>query len=162
LNEHELNIIDYLVKRLEYLTNNVNILKSLPVPSSAYNPKREQYLAEEFLQFELDEPYDKLLVITDVDLYSGNLNFVFGIAEVLGKRAIISVHRLKDSDELYNDRVLKEAVHELGHTFGLKHCPNPKCVMHFSNCLKDTDIKDWRFCHRCSDLLERLSSREIS
>jgi len=46
-------------------------------------------------------------------------------------------------------RAVKEAVHELGHTFGLDHCSDPRCVMHFSNMLADTDRKGREFCPSC-------------
>jgi archaemetzincin len=59
-----------------------------------------------------------------------------------------------DADEKkFQDRMVKEAVHELGHTFGLVHCPDPKCVMYFSNCLEDTDFKGKRYCGECKKLL---------
>jgi archaemetzincin len=38
-----------------------------------------------------------------------------------------------------------EAVHELGHAFGLTHCEKSRCVMHFSNSLQDTDFKHYIF-----------------
>lgn len=90
------------------------------------------------------------------------MNFVFGEAELNGKRAIISLYRLKPEfygskdDDLFFQRVLKEAVHELGHVLGLVHCKNPKCVMHFSNSILDTDFKEWRYCDDCMKKLSKL------
>ena len=52
---------------------------------------------------------------------------------------------------LFRERALKEAVHELGHTYGLGHCPDSTCVMHFSNSLPDTDLKGWKFCPDCQE-----------
>lgn len=54
---------------------------------------------------------------------------------------------------LFHERALKEAVHELGHFYGFVHCVNPKCVMHFSNSLQDTDYKDSHFCPECTNKL---------
>jgi archaemetzincin len=103
---------------------------------------------------------EKLLGVTDLDLYVPNMNFVFGEARLPGRVAIISTHRLKD-DTRYGDaqlfpvRLIKEAVHELGHTLGLGHCDKPSCVMYFSNSLSDTDRKGEDFCQTCSGKLGR-------
>jgi archaemetzincin len=92
--------------------------------------------------------------VTEVDLYSKgrnnrDLNFVFGQAQILGKAAVISLYRLKGEKEVYHLRALKEAVHELGHTMGLRHCHDKICVMHFSDSLDDTDFKEAAFCETC-------------
>jgi archaemetzincin len=91
------------------------------------------------------------------------LNFVFGEARCPGKAALISLHRLrpefdgrKPNDELLIERTEKEAVHELGHTLGLRHCANPFCVMHFSNSIFDTDRKQSLFCSKCQTKIEGL------
>lgn len=91
---------------------------------------------------------------------SGELNFVFGEAHLRGSIAAIYLARLKqefydlESNELvFYDRVTKEAIHELGHSFGLFHCNNKKCVMHFSNSLYDTDFKNKIFCKNCKKFL---------
>ncbi len=98
----------------------------------------------------------RVLGVTELDLYVPNLNFIFGQAQMGGRTALISLVRLREefwrrrpNERLLRERTLKEAVHELGHTFGLEHCPNPKCVMHFSNSLADTDVKDSWFCPEC-------------
>jgi archaemetzincin len=56
---------------------------------------------------------------------------------------------LKPDEPLFHQRIIKEAVHELGHAFGLEHCNNQMCVMHFSNSLPDIDIKQNSFCDIC-------------
>jgi archaemetzincin len=100
----------------------------------------------------------RVLGVTDMDLYAGGLNFVFGMAETQGGAAVISVARLRlgANHARFQARTLKEAVHELGHTFGLPHCPRPQCVMHFSNSLADTDRKGADFCPECLAKLARL------
>jgi archaemetzincin len=131
----------------------------LNVPGRSYAPKRNQYNASELLAF-LKKIHlksgEKILGITGIDLFAEGLNFVFGQAEMGGAAAIISLARLQQEfyssppdKRLLTERTLKEAVHELGHTFNLSHCPDPKCVMHFSNNLHDTDIKSFAFCPNC-------------
>jgi archaemetzincin len=90
---------------------------------------------------------------------------VFGEAECPGKTAVISVHRLKPEfyerkpdEDLLLERTTKEAVHELGHTFGLQHCPNPFCVMYFSNSIFETDRKQSLFCNKCTTNLSNITS----
>jgi len=128
-------------------------------PDYAYNPKRKQYLADKFLgnikKIKIDDSINKIIGITEVDLYARGLNFIFGQAELSSRNCIISVIRLDPrfyrdeyNEKLFYERVLKEAVHELGHTFGLQHCDNRKCVMVFSNSLLDTDYKSSNFCER--------------
>ena len=124
-----------------------------------YDSKREQYLGSKLLarlKKSGTAKDEKVLGIVDVDLYAPGLNFIFGQADIISGVAIISLCRLRQefygspSDEaLFLDRAIKEAVHELGHTFGLEHCKNARCVMHFSNSLPDTDWKQAAFCSQC-------------
>ena len=130
----------------------------------AYEPKRKQYLASPLLStlrsFSM-EPGDRCLGIVDVDLYSSGLNFIFGEADISSGVAIISLYRLRperyglpQDEGLFQDRAIKEAVHELGHTYHLSHCGDIECVMHFSNSLADTDIKSASFCPKCQRKLK--------
>jgi archaemetzincin len=125
--------------------------------AEAYNPERKQYLSSKLLAaLGKTEKEERVVGIADVDLYVPKLNFVFGEADVLSGTAIISLCRLRQEyygmapDEvLFLERATKEIVHELGHTFSLGHCLNNKCVMHFSNSLADTDLKEAHFCSKC-------------
>jgi archaemetzincin len=129
----------------------------IKLTSESWNQNRCQYLASTLLA-RLPTPGsgDRVLGVVDVDIFAPRLNFVFGQADITGRRAIISLQRLRQEfygltkdEKLFHERTLKEAVHELGHTYGLKHCPNPACVMHFSNSLHDTDLKGWNLCPAC-------------
>jgi len=125
----------------------------------AYDARREQFHSSAILgrlRGIKDKECERLLGIVEVDLYVPELNFVFGEADFKTKVAVISTHRLKEefygrpqNEQLFLSRVVKEAVHELGHTFRLPHCPDRKCVMHFSNSLSDTDFKSHTFCRNC-------------
>lgn len=121
------------------------------IPEEAYNPRRDQYRAESFLHALQPNRNEYLLAVTVCDLYTADYNFVFGLARPADRTAVIALARLVYHGDAasHRQRILKEAVHELGHTFGLGHCPNPNCVMHFSNTLADTDRKGSRFCADC-------------
>ena len=137
---------------------------SIALPQESWDQQRGQHLAS-FLLAELPSlPYsgDRVLGVVDVDIFAPGLNFVFGQADISGKRALISLQRLRQEfyglprdENVFRERALKEAVHELGHTYGLRHCPDPTCVMHFSNSLPDTDLKGWNFCPVCQEKVSR-------
>ncbi|MEW6684818.1 MAG: archaemetzincin family Zn-dependent metalloprotease [Candidatus Edwardsbacteria bacterium] len=153
-------ILDFLKT---YLSQNFNLPcvvgEALPSPDYAYNQERQQYWSTAILarlKQKISKDALRVLGIIDLDLFAPELNFIFGEADITGRVSLISLYRLRnetyglspDRDLLFK-RAAKEAVHELGHTFGLRHCADVKCVMHFSNCLKDTDIKSAEFCKDC-------------
>lgn len=125
----------------------------------AFNTRRNQYSSSKIIQRlspEMPEDGLRILIIVDVDFYVPELRFVFGEAELGGPAAIISLarlrpefYRMKPDRDLYRERTVKEAVHELGHTFGLTHCGKSSCVMVFSKSLLDTDRKMSTFCQEC-------------
>ena len=140
----------------------VGIGKGMLEPHYAFNKKRNQYLSTMILNTLMNEkeytPFEKILGIVDHDLYVPELNFVFG--EASQRVAVISLTRLRQEfynlpqdQPLFHKRALTEAVHELGHTYGLGHCGNPLCVMFFSNSLIDTDRKGSEFCLKCKSNL---------
>lgn len=101
----------------------------------------------------------KVLAITRVDLFIPILTHVYGEAQLGGKACIISTCRLDEYTPyagrevpLY-ERVVKEAVHELGHTFKLRHCRDRSCIMHYCRSVADVDRKSDEFCRYCKTLL---------
>ncbi|MBI3893799.1 MAG: archaemetzincin family Zn-dependent metalloprotease [Candidatus Wallbacteria bacterium] len=129
-------------------------------PEVALEPARAQYNSRTLLSRLLDEvpgPRDRVLGVCGVDLFIPVLTFVFGEAQLDGRAAAVSLYRLKSemyglpaSPALLAERLRKEAVHELGHTYGLVHCVDPACVMHSSTYVEEIDLKSPRFCPRCA------------
>jgi len=128
----------------------------------AYNPQRNQYHAGTILNYLSRVVYPdmvRLVALVSFDLYEEGLNFVFGEAQYGGRYAVVSTYRLLHPDEkVFFERVFKETNHELGHTFGLKHCPDPYCVMSFSNSIVDVDRKSRDFCPNCRRKLDYVLS----
>ena len=139
----------------------VKIEVPLLFPRNSYHRWRKQYLADPFLEVLPQGGVGiRYVGLVDEDLYVPGLNFVFGVADPDRGRAIVALARLRQDfyglepdKELFYERSLKEVVHELGHTWGLPHCPDPRCIMHFSNSLYDTDRKGTQFCERCRQKL---------
>jgi len=128
------------------------------------DPIRNQYNSTWILSQILKqtpEESGKILGVTSVDLYVPVLTYVFGEAQLDGKVAVVSSYRLRDelyglpqNPERLKERLEKEAVHELGHTFGLIHCRNPKCVMYSITYAEEIDFKAINFCGVCLSILE--------
>jgi archaemetzincin len=100
----------------------------------------------------------KVLAITNLDLFIPILTHVYGEAQLGGRACILSTYRFTDGlfpgTEAFSCRIVKEAVHELGHTFGLRHCRDPACVMHYCRNLREVDRKSSRPCRYCAVLLQ--------
>ena len=132
-------------------------------PAEAYNAARRQYHSTQLLRKLRDLAIagsGKILGVTELDLFIPIFTFVFGEAQVGGSAALISAHRLRQefyglpaAKDLLLIRAEKEAIHELGHAFGLAHCPDNACVMRFSNSVEEVDIKSSEVCQACSDKL---------
>ncbi len=135
--------------------------KAMSDPRYAFEPVRKQYAAEAILSRLAPAKDERMLGVVDHDLYARDLNFVFGLADHVRKRAVIALPRLREDfygrgrDEAqFVARAEKEAIHELGHTYGLGHCADHTCVMAFSNSLADTDNKRSQFCPQCQVQLQ--------
>lgn len=153
--KHRLELVFNKIVEVRYHTQKLDF---------AYDPKRKQYVSPRLisrLRRIKKHPGDMVLGITDVDLYSPGYDFVFGEAEMASGVATLSLFRLKGSKrskytspEVFRERAVREAVHELGHLYQLIHCSEPKCVMHTCPCIADVD-KAKELCDQCERLLDR-------
>jgi archaemetzincin len=128
-------------------------------PEIAFHGERQQYHSSELLQHMqryLTADSWRVLGVTAVDLYIPILTFVFGEAQMAGPCAVVSAHRLRQefyglpSDpEILRQRLLKEAVHEIGHTLNLTHCDDYTCAMAPSHAVEWIDLKESALCATC-------------
>ncbi len=135
-----------------------------PEPMFAMNETTRQFSSALMLKEILKRiPSDavRVLGVTNQDLSIPMLSFVFGLAQLNGPAAVISLarlrpkfYRLEENNDLFHRRIVKEAVHELGHTFGLIHCPDPHCAMSLSNAIQQVDVKKSELCNNCMILFE--------
>jgi archaemetzincin len=138
-------------------------LEPFPDPEYAYDAARGQYSSTLVLRDALGRrPADasKLMVITDHDIFIPMLSFVYGQAQLNGPVAVLSLSRLRQefyalppNRPLFLLRVRKEALHEIGHCFGMTHCADPLCTMRLSTNLQQLDEKQAEFCDGCATLL---------
>ena len=128
-------------------------------PEFAFHPERQQYHSSEILAAMQSLPTRdtwRLLGVAAVDLYIPILTFVFGEAQVGGPCAVLSSHRLRQEfyglpadPAMLRARLLKEAVHEIGHTLELTHCHDYRCAMAASHAVEWIDIKEAWLCSQC-------------
>src|SRR5271165_2158498 len=158
------NVDDGLLKELRPAIEEILCVpcKVLPVrldPEFAFHGERQQYHSSAILhrmQSLLTSDYWRMLGVASVDLYTPILTFVFGEAQMNGPCAVLSAHRLRQEfyglppdRELSRQRLLKEAVHEVGHTLNLTHCQDYRCVMASSHAVEWIDLKDSALCENC-------------
>ncbi len=162
----EEDVLLHTQKELEGEFNlQVVIEEAVEYSDYAYSERRKQHSSTKILEkiYRIKPPEcGRTLGIIDVDLYVPELTFVFGEADITKQIAIISLTRLRqgyddipEDNILFKERIITEAVHELGHTYGLRHCDNKDCVMYFSSTLGDTDQKGSNFCNTCKYRLNR-------
>lgn len=128
-------------------------------PAFAFHVERQQYHSTEVLmrmRSLLTPRTWRVLGVTAHDLYIPILTFVFGEAELGGDCALISLHRLRQEfyglprdDQLMRERLMKEAMHELGHTLDLTHCHDYSCAMAPSHAVEWIDLKTDTLCQVC-------------
>lgn len=143
------------------------ILASTLDPAAAYHPERQQFHSSEILQrmhSTVSQSAWRLLAVADVDLYIPILRYVFGEAQIGGPCAVVSACRLRQEfygldpdEELLRDRLLKECVHELGHTLDVRHCQDYRCAMASSHAVEWIDLRQSSLCDSCRSQMEASS-----
>lgn len=128
-------------------------------PECAYHAERQQFHSSEILQsmrVYVSPHSGRVLGVTMVDLYIPILTFVFGEAQIGAPCGVVSAHRLREEfyglpadSNVLRERLLKAAVHEIGHTLGLTHCPDCQCAMAPAHAVEWIDLKASGLCDMC-------------
>jgi len=147
----------------EWFAFPVRRLPPMPVPEEAYDALRRQYRSVDIMKTlaqTATPDTGRIVGVTEADLAIPMLSFLFGQAQLEGSVAVVSLCRLRQEfyglaadDELLRERTVKETLHELGHTFGLTHCRESKCVMSLATHIGLVDQKAERYCARCGTYL---------
>lgn len=141
----------------------VEILPAREDPAFAFDERRGQYSSVLILRTligQVQPQMVRLMGVTARDLFIPMLSFVLGQAQLNGTVALVSLARLEQrfygfppDPELLVARAVKEAVHEVGHTFGLTHCADPGCPMSLANTVQHVDTKGATLCAACVSML---------
>jgi archaemetzincin len=150
------NLVTELSKRFSSKIHIVDLKINL---DDFFSIDRKQYFSTQIIAeaIKLTDKFNgKIVLLTDVDIFVPVLTFIFGEAQLNGKHSILSVCRLHEefysgitNEKLLLERTIKEALHELGHCYGLRHCIDWDCVMHSSPGIEEVDIKGNTFCRNC-------------
>ena len=162
--EFSSDLIQAVVSEIEqvfgFATETGSVLDDL---NFALDLNRQQYhstLILEELAANIPADCFRILAIAQVDLFIPILTHVYGEAQLGGTACIVSTFRLNEGRSglniapRYVERIVKEAIHELGHTFNLRHCPEHTCIMHYCRNEEDVDRKSGELCRYCKIMVE--------
>ena len=145
----------------------VTVCREQNLPKAAYYPPRGRYRAEKLLSYlkTIDTKSTKVLGLTTVDISTTKDKYVdwgiLGLGEVGGRTCVVSTFRMRGSKQnasnaLFRERFAKVVSHELGHTYGLQHCPVKGCLMEDCKGTVKTVDQEHGFCAKCKEHLSAV------
>lgn len=157
----DLGLLDQLSVRLARLLRvRIPVRPAMLDIAPAWNDERGQAWSTEVLALMNGQPTHAgsvRVAYTELDLAVPVLTFVFGEALLRGGAAVVSLHRLRNEfyglppdEDVLLERALKETLHELGHTQGLRHCHDWRCVMSSAHAVERVDLRAAAFCPACA------------
>jgi archaemetzincin len=136
----------------------VLLLPETNLPANAFYAPRNRYIADSLLVFlrnRKNDQFDKIIGLTSKDISTrkgDKANWgVLGLGACPGISCVISTFRAgekKTGEAVFLKRMAILALHELGHTYGLPHCPVQSCLMKDAEGKMNLDDGD-SYCKEC-------------
>lgn len=146
-----------IAKQIETIYPNVEILSAIDFPENSYYQPRNRYRADSIIKFLSSQTKENFIKVgltgKDISATKGNIKDfgIMGLGYRPGKACVASSFRLNPSKR--KEQFYKIIIHEIGHTQGLKHCPEKTCFMRDAEGGNPTD-EETDFCDNCKDFLK--------
>lgn len=154
LGEIENKVVQEIYQKLQLTHSNVTLLNREPLPAFAFYAPRNRYRADSIIHWlqQRASANETYIAITNADISTikeRHKDFgVMGLGYQPGNACVASLYRLENKNNLY-----KVAIHELGHTTGLPHCPGKTCYLRDAKGGDPTD-EEKGFCPNCTKYLK--------
>ena len=134
----------------------IKILEPIDFPKNTFYQPRNRYRADSIIKYLRTKAPNNCVTLAltnkDISVTKGKVaDFgVMGLGYRPGKACVASSFRLNTKNK--NEQFYKIAIHELGHTQGLKHCPDKTCFMRDAEGKNPTN-EEKDFCQNCKKVL---------
>ncbi len=147
--------LTYVEMELKKIYDRVEVKPRIELPKKAFN-KRLRYRADTIIEYlsQITINHHLKMGLTSKDISCTNGKYpdwgVMGLGYCPGKSCVASSFRLDKTK--VKEQLFKVAIHELGHTQGLPHCPVKTCFMRDAKGKNNTD-EEKEFCVKCKAVL---------
>ena len=134
----------------------IKILEPIDFPKNTFYQPRNRYRADSIIKYLRTKTPENSVTLAltnkDISVTKGKVaDFgVMGLGYRPGNACVASSFRLNTKNK--NEQFYKIAIHELGHTQGLKHCPDKTCFMRDAEGKNPTN-EEKDFCQNCKKVL---------
>lgn len=148
--------LEKVVVGIKKVYPNVKVLEAIAFPENTYYKERNRYRADSIIKFLSSKTKDGFVTIgltsKDISATKGKIKDfgIMGLGYRPGKACVASMFRL--NKENTDEQFYKIAIHELGHTQGLPHCPEKMCFMRDAEGKNPTN-EETDFCKKCKTFL---------